>query len=103
MGTTDRPQVPGARTLPAGPLTLLTALYAVLYLFWERSGLGSPAQRDLISNISFIPLNLLAAAATIGAARQVVLPVRVRKALGLFVWSYLPPWPATWFRCGTVS
>ncbi|MDH5284582.1 MAG: EAL domain-containing protein, partial [Gemmatimonadota bacterium] len=78
-----------ARSLPAGPLTLLTALYTVLYLFWERSGLGSPAQRDLISNVGFIPLNLLAAAATFGAARQMLLPAKVRKALSLFIWAYL--------------
>jgi len=89
MNTTARTQSAVVRQIPAGPLTLLTALYGILYLFWERSGLGTSAQRDLFSNIGFIPLNLLAAVATLAAARQSVLPAKVRKALGLFIWSYL--------------
>jgi hypothetical protein len=70
MDSTDRPTEAGGHSAPAGPLTILTALYGILYLLWERSGLGTPAQRDLISNIGFIPLNLLAAAAALGASRR---------------------------------
>jgi diguanylate cyclase (GGDEF)-like protein/PAS domain S-box-containing protein len=89
MDSTGRPKEARGHHAPAGPLTLLTALFAILYLLWERSGLGTPVQRDLLSNIGFIPLNLLAAAAALGASRQAILPRKVRKALTLFIGSYL--------------
>src|SRR3954469_2825531 len=37
--------------LPVGTVAFVTALYAVLYLVWERSGWGSPTVRDLVGNV----------------------------------------------------
>ncbi len=41
-----------------GMVTAVTAGYAIAYLWWERTGLGSPGLRDLVGNIAFMPLNL---------------------------------------------
>jgi len=43
---------------PVGTLALLTALYALAYLLWERSDWGSPALRNLLGNVAFMPLNV---------------------------------------------
>jgi diguanylate cyclase (GGDEF)-like protein/PAS domain S-box-containing protein len=59
----------------------VTVLYAVGYLIWERSGLGSPAVRDLLGNLAFMPLNLTVATLCFLAARQVILDPGVRRGL----------------------
>ena len=85
-GVVTAPSTRGAwrNTLPpVGPVALLTAVYGLCYLFWERSGIGSAALRDLVSNAAFIPLNLTLAILLLGASRRVVLDPGVRRALRL--------------------
>jgi diguanylate cyclase (GGDEF)-like protein/PAS domain S-box-containing protein len=65
----------------AGLVTLLTSLYGLGYLVWERAGWGSQAVRDLISNIAFLPLNLTVASLCILASRNGILDAGVRRAL----------------------
>ena len=74
-------RTPRTRPQPAGMVTLLTVLYALGYLAWERSGLGSPAVRDLVGNLAFMPLNLTVATLCFLAARQVILDPGVRRGL----------------------
>jgi diguanylate cyclase (GGDEF)-like protein/PAS domain S-box-containing protein len=68
----------------AGKVTLVTALYAMGYLVWERMGWGSPAVRDLLGNIAFMPLNMTVAVLCFLAARNSILDSGVRRALHLF-------------------
>ena len=68
---------------PVGPAALLTAVYGLGYLFWERSGFGGPALRDLVSNAGFMPLNLLLAVLCLLASQRAVLDPGVRRALRL--------------------
>ena len=68
---------------PVGPAAFLTAVYGLTYLFWERSGFGGPALRDLISNAGFMPLNLLMAGLCLLASQRAVLDPGVRRALRL--------------------
>src|SRR5262245_46655919 len=68
---------------PALTVTFLTAVYALGYLFWERSDWGSPAVRDLVGNVAFMPLNVAVAVLNGLASRSPVLDPRVRRALGL--------------------
>jgi len=74
-----------ARQVPAWPglITALTAGYAIAYLWWERSGLGSPGLRDLVGTLAFMPLNLVCVVLNGLAARNPVLDPAVRQALGL--------------------
>src|ERR1700674_2945992 len=72
------------RWIPAGAATVLTALYAIGYLIWERSQLGSAELRDLVGNIAFMPLNLAVLTLNGLASRNPTLDPGVRKALRLF-------------------
>ena len=66
-----------------GAITVVTALYATVYMVWERSGWGSPELRDLIGNVGFMPLNA-AVVLTFGlASRNAALDPKVRRALRL--------------------
>ncbi len=69
--------------IPTGTFTFLTALYAADYLLWERSGWGSPALRDLLGNVAFMPLNLGVVVLFALASRHEVLDPGVRRALRL--------------------
>jgi diguanylate cyclase (GGDEF)-like protein/PAS domain S-box-containing protein len=64
-------------------VALATALYAVLYLVWEQGNWGSPATRDLIGNVGFMPLNLTVMTLFFLASRREVLDPSVRRALRL--------------------
>jgi len=74
----------GNREKPAGTVTLVTILYSIVYMVWERSGWGSPHLRDLISNIAFMPLNVAVAGLCFLAARRYEIDPGVRRALRLF-------------------
>ncbi len=71
------------RRWPVATVTFLTAIYALGYLFWERSDWGSPGLRDLIGNVAFMPLNAVVVVLNALAARSTVLDPRVRRALRL--------------------
>ncbi|HMU61303.1 MAG TPA: EAL domain-containing protein [Gemmatimonadales bacterium] len=68
---------------PVGPAAFLTAVYGLGYLFWERSGLGSAALRDLVGNAGFMPLNLTLAVLCFLASTRMTLDPGVRRALRL--------------------
>jgi diguanylate cyclase (GGDEF)-like protein/PAS domain S-box-containing protein len=53
------------------------------YLVWERNDWGTPAVRNLVSNIAFMPLNLAVATMTALASRSPVLDPGVRRGLRL--------------------
>ena len=72
---------PKASRFPAGGVTLLIALYALVYLVWERSNWGSQELRDLIGNVAFMPLNLVLLALNGLASRNPKLDQGVRRAL----------------------
>ena len=82
----DRPSGPeaviGIRPTP-GVWTVATAAYAVLYVTFERSGAGTEPLRDLVSNLAFLPLNLLVATLNLLASRHASLDIGVRRALRL--------------------
>ncbi len=69
--------------IPLRSITLLTALYGVGYLAWERSALGSPEIRDLVGNLAFMPLNLCVVILNGLASRSPVLDPSVKRALRL--------------------
>lgn len=71
------------KTASAGPIAAGTALYALSYFIWERGGWGSPEVRDLLSNVAFMPLNVMVAILFGLASRNEVLEPRVRRALRL--------------------
>ena len=89
MTTTEAVKTPSNRGAwrhtfpPVGPVAFLTAVYGLGYLFWERSGFGSPGFRDLVSNAGFMPLNAVLAALFFLASRRTVLDPGVRRALRL--------------------
>jgi diguanylate cyclase (GGDEF)-like protein/PAS domain S-box-containing protein len=66
---------------PVGPAAFLTAMYGLAYLFWERSGLGSPALREFVGNAGFMPLNLTLTVYCFLASTRQVLDPGVRRAL----------------------
>jgi diguanylate cyclase (GGDEF)-like protein/PAS domain S-box-containing protein len=68
---------------PVGTLALLTALYALAYLLWERSDWGSPALRNLLGNVAFMPLNVGVVVLFALASRSRILDPGVRRALRL--------------------
>ncbi|HEY9016611.1 MAG TPA: EAL domain-containing protein, partial [Gemmatimonadales bacterium] len=61
----------------------MTAVYAVVYLYWEQSRWGSEAVRSLIGNVAFMPLNLCVMTLFALGSRQDVLDRGVRRALRL--------------------
>jgi diguanylate cyclase (GGDEF)-like protein/PAS domain S-box-containing protein len=69
------------RRFPFGPIALIAVVYATAYLVWQRSDWGSPAFRDLVSNIAFIPLNVAVLTLYFLASRSPVLDPGVRRAL----------------------
>jgi diguanylate cyclase (GGDEF)-like protein/PAS domain S-box-containing protein len=69
------------RRFPFGPIALIAVVYAAAYLVWQRSDWGSPAFRDLLSNIAFMPLNVAVLTLYSLAARSPVLDPGVRRAL----------------------
>ena len=69
--------------LPVGSVAFATALYAVVYLVWERSQWGSAAIRDFIGNVGFMPLNLSVLTLFALASRRETLDPAVRRALRL--------------------
>jgi diguanylate cyclase (GGDEF)-like protein/PAS domain S-box-containing protein len=69
------------RRFPALTATLVTALYALAYLVWERNDWGTETVRDLVSNVAFMPLNLAVVTLTALASRSPVLDPGVRRAL----------------------
>ena len=71
-----RSNIPGV-----GPVTVLTAIYALGYLAWERSGLGSQGFRDFFGTAAFMPLNLTVAVLYLLAARNQLLHPDVRRAI----------------------
>ncbi len=72
------------RTYPLGTVTLVTLLYALGYLVWERAGWGSPALRDLMGNVAFMPINLLVGGLNLLAAQNPDLDAGVRRGLRIF-------------------
>ena len=78
-----------ARGLSVGPVTLVTSIYALLYLCWERSGWGSDLLREVVGTVGFMPFNLAAAALCLLASRQIILDPGVRRALRLFGLGYV--------------
>ncbi|HEX5004444.1 MAG TPA: EAL domain-containing protein [Gemmatimonadales bacterium] len=79
-----RPPASWRNTIPpVGPVVLVTAVYGLFYLFWERSGLGSTGFRDLIGNAGFMPLNAALATLCFLASGRMVLDPGVRRALRL--------------------
>ena len=66
---------------PVGPVAFLTAMYGLAYLFWERSGVGSPALREFVGNAGFMPLNVTLAVYCFLASGRSVLDPGVRRAL----------------------
>ena len=84
LSTGSAPRGDGSSNIPSvGLAAFLTAVYGLAYLFWERSGFGGRALRDLISNAGFMPLNLLLAALCLLASQRAVLDPGVRRALRL--------------------
>jgi hypothetical protein len=71
------------RALPVGIVALVTAVYAVLYLFWEQSQWGTEAVRAIIGNVAFMPLNLAVFTLFALASRNTILNPGVRRALRL--------------------
>ncbi len=71
------------RLLPLGSVTVATALYAALYLVWERSGWGSETVRALIGNVAFMPINLGVLTLFFLASKREILDPGVRQALRL--------------------
>src|ERR671911_229083 len=71
------------RQFPALTATLVTALYALAYLVWERNDWGTETVRNLVSNVAFMPLNLAVMTLTGLASRSPVLDPGVRRALRL--------------------
>ncbi|HEX2219202.1 MAG TPA: hypothetical protein VHG35_10390, partial [Gemmatimonadales bacterium] len=67
------PDASARRRLPALTATFVTLLYAVGYLVWERNDWGSPAIRNVVGNVAFMPLNLAVATMTALASRSTVL------------------------------
>ena len=76
------PEISGPGERP-GPVTLLTVFYSLVYLIWERAGWGSPALRDLVGNLAFMPLNLGVVVLNTLASRHQSLASSVRQALRL--------------------
>ena len=66
-----------------GVWAVATAVYAALYVAFERSGVGSAHLRDLVSTLAFLPLNLLVASLNYFASRNPILDPGVRRALRL--------------------
>jgi hypothetical protein len=81
--TASSPATPSPPATTAGPIAAGTALYAIFYFVWERSGWGSPEFRDLLSNIAFMPLNAMVALLFGLASRSQILEPKVRRALRL--------------------
>ncbi len=73
--------VPRPGGAPVGTAAFITALYAGLYLVWEQSHWGSPAFRDLIGNVAFMPINLCVMTLFWLASRRQTLDPAVRRAL----------------------
>ncbi|MGZ8399410.1 MAG: putative bifunctional diguanylate cyclase/phosphodiesterase, partial [Gemmatimonadales bacterium] len=71
------------RLIPVGSVAFATALYAVLYLVWERSHWGSATFRDLIGNVAFMPINLSVLTLFALASKREILDPGVRRALRL--------------------
>jgi diguanylate cyclase (GGDEF)-like protein/PAS domain S-box-containing protein len=71
------------RLPPVGSAALATALYAVLYLAWERSQWGGETVRALIGNVAFMPINLGVLVLFVLASRQEILDPAVRRSLRL--------------------
>ena len=65
----------------AGGFTVLMAIYGLVYLVWERGGWGGSNLRDLISNVAFMPLNLMVVVLNLLAARNPRLDAGVRRGL----------------------
>src|SRR5262249_42006861 len=82
-GAVSHPVARNRSWWPAFTVTFLTALYALGYLVWERSDWGSPAVRNLIGNVAFMPLNVLVSLFNALASRSPILDPRVRRALRL--------------------
>ena len=82
-GAVSHPVVRNRSWWPAFTVTFLTAVYALGYLLWERSDWGSPAVRDLVGNVAFMPLNVAVLIFNALASRSPILDPRVRKALRL--------------------
>jgi len=74
---------PARRRLPALTATVVTLLYAIAYLVWERNDWGSPTIQNLVSNVAFMPLNLAVMTLTALASRSPVLDPGVRRGLRL--------------------
>ena len=93
-----------------GVWTVATAAYAVLYVAFERAGVGTEPLRYLVSNLAFLPLNLLVAVLNLLASRHPSLDIGVRRALRLLgagaimvllgnlisVSYFFRPTPSTW-------
>ncbi len=82
-GAVSHPVVRNRSWWPAFTVTFLTAVYALGYLLWERSAWGSPAVRDLVGNVAFMPLNVAVLVFNALASRSPILDPRVRRALRL--------------------
>jgi diguanylate cyclase (GGDEF)-like protein/PAS domain S-box-containing protein len=65
----------------AGLVTLVTSIYCLAYLVFERAGWGSQPVRDLVGNAAFLPLNLLVSALCFLASKHEILDPGVRRAL----------------------
>jgi diguanylate cyclase (GGDEF)-like protein/PAS domain S-box-containing protein len=69
--------------IPVGTVTFFTAVYAAGYFVWEQGNWGSPAVRDLVGNVAFMPFNLAVATLFALASRNQILDPGVRRALRL--------------------
>ena len=61
--------------------TVVTLLYAIAYLVWERNDWGTAVIRNLVSNVAFMPLNVAVATLALLASRHESLDPGVRRAL----------------------
>ena len=77
------PDRPKRSWVPVGTIAFLALLYSAGYIYWEQSGLGSQALRDLIGNVAFMPFNLGVMLLFALASRSAVLDPSVRRPLRL--------------------
>ncbi|MGH7525506.1 MAG: putative bifunctional diguanylate cyclase/phosphodiesterase [Gemmatimonadales bacterium] len=76
-------EAPPSPRWQAGIVTIITAVYALGYLIWERSEWGTAAVRDLVGNVAFMPLNAAVVTLMALASRNQLLDPGVRRALRL--------------------
>src|SRR5262249_56458937 len=84
-----RGEEPGGLPGRPGSTSAVIAGYAIAYLWWERTGLGSETLRDLVGNVGFMPFNLACLVLNGLASRNPTLDPAVRRALRLLAFGGL--------------